>query len=243
MISRKAILIGAPSVPKFLQGVLHDLEDMKDFLCSDAGGAWRENEIVTLIDQPGHVVMEHVRAAKDVDYVFILCAGHGEHHSSGTDSSTVICLTETEDLAIDLINPRNKRHFVVVDVCRDLVPVQEISKAVLKAAMESYSAEDKFDYRTAFDSAVMDCPEGRIVAYSCSVDQSAGETNRGGMFTQSLIASHEYFSPNSGSHGLVTVEQAFEWAKNNTYEKNAPQMPVLEAGRRRVFYPFAIVRA
>lgn len=37
MLSRKAILIGAPSVETYLPGVVQDIKDMKAFLCSPMG--------------------------------------------------------------------------------------------------------------------------------------------------------------------------------------------------------------
>ena len=239
MVSRKAILIGAPSVETYLPGVVQDIKDMKEFLCSPVGGDWREDEIVTLIDQSKATVMKHLNSCSDVDYVFILCAGHGEHQILGTNGSTVIYLTEEETLSIDSINSRGKRQFVIADVCRHEREIA-ISKTLLKAAMESYSAEDKFDYRAAFDAAVMKCSEGRIVAYSCSLNQSAGEDEKGGAFTQALIASPNHYLP-SGLHGIVNVKQAFDWAHAQLVEKSSAQTPVFNAGRRLDYYPFAVI--
>ena len=239
MLSRKAILIGAPSVETYLPGVVQDIKDMKAFLCSPIGGAWRENEIITLVDQSKATVTKHLNSCADVDYVFILCAGHGEHQVLGTNGSTVIYLTEEDTLSIDSINTRGKRQFVIADVCRHERKIT-ISESLLKAAMESYSAEDKFDYRAAFDSAVMSCSEGRIVAYSCSVNQSAGEDEKGGAFTQALIASPNAYLPER-SHGIVNVKQAFDWAYGQLTKKSSAQTPVFNAGRRLDYYPFAVI--
>lgn len=242
MITRKAILIGAPSVESFLPGVVTDVKSMKNFLMSTTGGAWKENEITTLIDRPSKVVMQHIESAKDSDYVFIMCAGHGQHEVRGSLDETAIFLTENETLSINKINPKNKRHFVLVDVCRNVTQMLDSTETLLKGAMESYSSADKFNYREAFDAAIMKCSEGRIVAYSCDINQSAGEDSSGGLFTQSLISSSDAFLPTNGaSHGIINIKQAFERAKEKTYERGAPQSAVLNAGRRLDFYPFAII--
>lgn len=240
MLSRKAILIGAPSVEQYLPGVIQDIKDMKAFLLSPTGGAWREDEIVTLVDQSKGTVTKHLNSCAEIDYAFILCAGHGEHQVLGTNGSTVIYLTEEDTLSIDSINSRAKRQLVIADVCRHERKIA-IPESLLKAAMESYSAEDIFDYRAAFDFAVMNCSEGRIVAYSCSVNQSAGEDEKGGAFTQALLASPNNFLPN-GSHGIVNVKQAFDWAYRQLTNNSSSQTPVFNAGRRLDYYPFAVIK-
>lgn len=241
-ISRKAILIGAPSVKPELPGVIEDTKDIRSFLLSDHGGAWRSNEIITLLDPSPTDVFRQLELAKDADYVFITCSGHGEHLVGNGLDETVMYLTEKDKISISSINPRNKRHLVVVDVCRKLVLVhKDESRAMLKAAFES-ARSLAVDHRKIFDDYVMANPEGRIVAYSCGINQTAGDDGTGGVFTQELLKAPSKFSPtNNNLYGIVKIDQAFEQAKEMTYKKNAPQTPVFNAGRRMMFFPFAIV--
>ncbi|MEE7626931.1 caspase family protein [Methylobacter sp. Wu8] len=242
-ITRKAILIGAPSVKPELPGVNIDVNDIKYFLLSDKGGAWKSSEIITMIDPSPASVDYQISLASNTDYVFITCSGHGEHQVGKSLDETVMYLNERDTISINSINPKNKRHLIIVDVCRHLVKVEKY--AALSAAMESAtmdSARSQIDYRKVFDDAVMNTSEGRVVAYSCDINQAAGDDGNGGVFTQALLSSVHRFNPTgNNSYGIVNIKQAFDVAKDKTYSTNAPQTPVFNAGRRRDFFPFAIV--
>lgn len=243
-ITRKAILIGSPNVKPMLPGVTQDLKDIKSFLLSNQGGAWQSSEIVTLLDPSPELVKSHLELSKNIDYVFLTCSGHGEHRFGKSLDETVIYLTDKDVMSINSINPGNKRHFVVVDVCRNLVVITEAIKKSfgLEAAVALDSARSSINYRKVFDDAVIDTSEGRVVAYSCDVNQSAGDDGNGGVFTQALLAAPSRFSPKGNyGYGVVNISQAFDFAKNETNRKNSPQSPVFNAGRRQDFFPFAIV--
>ena len=242
MATRQAILIGAAKVKPELPGVIVDIKDIKNFLLSNLGGAWKETEIVTLIDQPTADINKALDIAKYKDYVFITCSGHGEHQIGKGLDETVMYLNEKETMSISSINPKNKRHFVVVDVCRHIVKIEkETRRAVMDAFMES-AKKSFIDYRKIFDDAIMANSEGRIVGYSCDINQSAGDDGSGGVFTQELLNAPRNFTPSNNSpYGIVRIDKAFERAKEMTYKKNAPQSPVFNAGRRQDYFPFAIV--
>lgn len=241
-LTRQAILIGAPSVTPELPGVRQDINDFKNFLLSNKGGAWKPTEITTLIDQSPFVVKAHINSAQSADYAFILCAGHGEHRVGRNLDETVMYLNEKETISINEVNPKNKRHLVIVDTCRVLVKVTKLAmeeRAI--AALTLDFAEAYVDYRQVFDDAILTTSEGRIVAYSCDINQAAGDDGSGGIFTQALLGSATMFKPTGNSnYGIVNISQAFDVAKDITYKKNAPQSPVFNAGRRRDFFPFCI---
>ncbi|PNH99248.1 caspase family protein [Vibrio diazotrophicus] len=244
-MKRKAILIGSPNVKPELPGVDIDLRDMSEYLQSNTGGAWKKDEITVLRNPSKLTVDVQLLLSRDADYVFILCAGHGEHHIGANLSESVIYLQENEKMKITDINPKNKRHLVVVDACRGIVRINEdLQKMALNAKSESmmFGSVSNVDFRAEFDNAVMAAPEGRIVMYSCDIDQTAGDHGEGGVFTQSLLRSPAYFN-NANSYGCTVVDcnESFNIAKTVTYKQNAPQSPVLDAGRRMKFYPFSIV--
>lgn len=238
-IKRQAILIGSPSVHPKLPGVKRDMEALKSYLMSDAGGQWKSDEIVELTDPGPSVLKVHMALAKTYDYVFISCSGHGEHQVSGSLDETVMYLTNDITIPISEINPGNKRHFVLVDVCRNLVDKKPEQHTSIKAAMEELVENQRIDYRKLFDDAVMSCPEGRIVAYSCGINQSAGDDGTGGVFTKEFIRSPIYFDRKSSR--IMDIKEAFDIAREKTFIKNKPQNPELNAGRRMNFYPFAIL--
>ncbi len=234
-ITRQAILIGAPSVKPELPGVMVDIRDIKNFLMSNQGGAWREDEIIILVDQPLSIVRRQLACASSKDYVFITCSGHGEHRIGQRTEETVMWLNEREAISINEVNPQNKRHLVVADVCRKLKVMPKASTEKLSIFSESRALSNVINYREIFNNAVMSNPEGRIVLYSCNKNQIAGDDGTGGVFTQELLS-----SPSSFGMGIVDINQAFGVAKVKTYQRNAPQDAVMDAGRRRDFLPFAI---
>ena len=240
-ITRQAILIGAPSVKPELPGVIADINDIKRFLLSNKGGRWLPSEIVVLIDPSSAAVYKQIKAAENKDYVFITCSGHGEHRVGRGLNETVMYVKEEDTISIDRINPRNKRHLVIVDVCRNLVDIRKKDTVfTMDSTMES--ASNQFiDHRKIFNNAVMENPEGRIVVYSCDLNQSAGDDGTGGVFTQELLSAPRFLSSASSDVEVVDISRAFERARQMTYEKNAPQRAVFNAGRRMHFYPFAIV--
>ncbi len=242
-ITRKAILIGAPGVTPALPGVVTDINDIRNFLLSDCGGAWRPNEIITIIDQNSTEIYRQLEMTSNIDYILITCSGHGEHVRGKGIDETLMYLSEKEKISISSINPKNKRHLVIADICRNLVLIHKDEMREMKKAAVCESAKKAhIDYRKIFDDCVMSNPEGRIVAYSCSIDQSAGDDGTGGVFTQELLKAPSNFShSNSCGYGIVKIDKAFERAKDMTYKRNAPQLPVFNAGRRMHFYPFAII--
>lgn len=241
-IKRQAILIGAPSVNPELPGVRKDIDDFKNFLLSDKGGAWKLHEITTLIDQSHFVVKSHIDLAQSADYAFILCAGHGEHRVGRNIDETVMYLNEKDTISINEVNPKNRRHLVIVDTCRVLVKIKELAmEALAKSELRMDFSEAYIDYRKVFDDAILNTSEGRIVAYSCDINQAAGDDGSGGVFTQALLSTANRFKPAGyGKYDIVNISQAFDVAKEITYAKNAPQSPVFNAGRRRDYFPFCI---
>lgn len=242
---RKAILIGSPNVAPKLPGVDVDLRDLQEFLYSSEGGAWEQHEMEVLRDPSKITVLKSLEKAQMADYVFIVCSGHGEHNVGYGLDETAMWLNEKEKIYIREINPKNKRHLVIVDVCRNIVkvPIFE-SFAMAEQRTLHKSASDRSYARRLFDNAIIASSEGRIVAYSCDKNQSAGDDGEGGIFTQSLLKSPFEISKIRKQRGqysqTVDINESFELAKAKTYRLNAPQSPVLNAGRRREFFPFGV---
>ena len=240
-MTRKALLIGSPNGPDpELPGVDVDLRSIREFLLSARGGAWYGHEITLLRNPNKASVNTELERSRSADYVFITCSGHGEHHVYNNFDDTILCLNKTEEMYISEINPRNKRHLVVVDACRKIVKIVLLEKSLLAAkAYEFYeSPEDLARARTLFDNAVASSTEGRIALYSCQKNQAAGDDGNGGVFTQSLLIAGKELKKKPT--GIVDINEAFEYAKDMTYRLNAPQSPTINAGRRRDYFPFSV---
>jgi len=240
-MTRRALLIGSPNGPDpQLPGVDIDLRDIQAFLLSARGGAWYTHEITVLRNPSKAAVSSELERSKNIDYVFVTCSGHGEHHVYNNFDDTVLCLNKTEEMYISEINPRNKRHLVVVDACRKVVKIALMEQRLVAAKAYEFfeSAEDRARARTLFDNAVVSSTEGRIVVYSCEKNQSAGDDGKGGVFTQSLLIAGKEMRKKPT--GVVDINEAFAYAKDITYKLNAPQTPTINAGRRRDYFPFSV---
>jgi hypothetical protein len=241
-IARKALLIASPSVAPALPGTLADVRNFRGFLTSLHGGAWDEREIVTLVDPSRSQLLSRLREMRDADYAFITFGGHGYHLQNGSQSDTKICLTESDSCLVYEVNPGNKRHFVAVDSCRGIVEKEFFEERF--NALENFSARARIDrefVRDAFDKAVMAAEEGRVVAYSCGINQDAGDNSRlGGVFSNALTSEAMRWSMSASGNAVLSVTAAFESAKTVTLRRNSPQRPELEAGRRLRSFPFAI---
>jgi len=178
-----------------------------------------------------------------VDYAFVSFSGHGEHVAGGQLSETRVCLTSTEDCPVDAINPRNRRHFAVVDTCRTLVVIQDLVEVQSRmcALANAKTFMSRAAVRAKFDEAVQAAEEGRVVVYSCKINQSAGDPpGLGGIFTSALIGEAGRMAIAATPGQVLSIPEVFAAAAAVTTRKNYPQQPELDEGRRRRSFPFAI---
>jgi hypothetical protein len=249
-MTRKAIIIAAhDTVYGPLPGALADTELYKEFLISPFGGAWTDSEVQVLLTPSLSKVQGALDAAQYTDYVFIAFSGHGEHVVGKSLNETRVCLNNSEDMSIIDLNPRSRRHIVVIDACRKVRTITETIEKMARAMFASESLlPDSQKCRELFDSAINDAEEGRIVIYSCQENQSAGEDSKGGVFTRALVQAGESWSVGThrsqfgrGTRAVLGLDIAFEKAKTETYRVNAPQSPTWTPGRRMRHFPFAVV--
>jgi hypothetical protein len=241
-LTRKAILISSSNTCYgHLPGADQDVARFSDFLLSDFGGAWEAEEIGILFTPSRGELEPRLEEASAADYVFISFAGHGQHVVGGSLNDTRIILNDSEEMFVHELNPRNRRHLVVVDACRTLVEIEPVAKLGSLAEAVCYPTTNRLACRERFDAAVAQAEEGRVVAYSCGVNQSAGESVGGGFFSRFLVEGAEQACIRSRERGVLFVREAFSIAQTETLRKNSPQRPVLEAGRRIRHFPFAVV--
>jgi len=139
MPTRRALLVASPDAHDLLPGARQDVSNYEDFLRSTEGGAWEHGEITKLFNPTKKNLFDAVSALSGYDYVFITFSGHGTHHVGKDLSESSVELNKYESCYVYEINPRNKRHLVVVDSCRAVVSITEElikrSLTALNAAM------------------------------------------------------------------------------------------------------------
>jgi len=242
---RAAILIGAPALAghDYLKGVDSDMKALETFLLSSNGGAWKPTEIIKL-KNPNRATILGILAQleKSVDYLFCAFGGHGHHPV--THDQTSLCINDKEEIKVSELFPAIARQTLVIDACRHLTrEILELSRKTA-ALMEARAAPSTYhaSCRALFDTAIAKAEKGRIVAYSCSTDESADD----GLFTPALVAtSEEWALENGPNHGqtatkVLSIADSFKLAEQATLRKNKLQNPEFVPGRRLGYFPFAV---
>ncbi len=110
-MTRYAILIGAADLS---EGMQKSLVDFKDFLTSDAGGSWREDEIMLTgpLDWPLVQLLQSRLSAYDFVLVYQCRLSHDEADSDWSGKLRSV----TED----------RRGVFISDVCDEVVGMEEL---------------------------------------------------------------------------------------------------------------------
>lgn len=248
-MKRRAILIEAANLKGQtpLPGAEVDLKNYQRYLCSIEGGNWYQSEIVALSKPLKRTVLEQIRAAeREADYLFLAFSGHGYTKKANpyafpqptVNQMTMLCINDSEEMSLAEINPSIK-NFVVADSCRTIELVQKsmITEA-LQASYRFSNAEQSA--RTLFDNAVTNADAGQIIAYSCGINESAGEDkNRGGYFSAAMMEAG-IDQASQGVQRAISASDVFAQAKLIVKRQAAQQNPEYSPGRRIRHFPFAV---
>lgn len=180
-ITRKAILIGSPGpFNNFLKGVKQDLANMRRFLQSDKGGAWRPNEIKELSNPTYHQVMDVVSDANQ-DYVVVYFSGHG--FTDQVTNGRMIALKDCSISDLNLLN-RSPRQLVIVDACRSYIAPG------LSGTPDFGDMVDHFDggsVHDLFNEYIAHSPAGKLIVHATQPGKYSYDSLKGGAFSQALL--------------------------------------------------------
>lgn len=242
-MKRVAILIGT-SASQYgnLDGVEPDLNRYSEFLKSPYGGAWTTGEIIQL-HNPSRLDLALAMAMNgNVDYSLITFSGHGGHDS---DSGTMVVVSNDYEPNVSTLQTKARRQLLVIDACRSLTELAE--KPALLERIEkvaSFAPAYTQSCRDLYDKQISKAEEGRSILYSCSVNQSAGESSLGGHFTRNLVQCAIGWARVAGrpytATDVLDVPTAFNSTAKFVNSKHYPQQPAMENGRRRVSFPLAV---
>ena len=270
MTKRFAIIIESGNVAgqNDLPGARKDAENWEAFLKSNAGGAWRDDEICVL-HKPNVVDVSTLKTFHEDGYIFLVFSGHGEEvfDRSTRQCSTRICLNEKE-LSVDARTLAPSRFGTAVfDCCRgmenavgNVILMNEFSRGGrgtvafmtlgAKEAFEHSTTSSKKWYqatkegcRNAFISglaAKRDNPT--ICMYSCGINEGAGEDpDAGGFYTTLLIrGAEDWFEAQKKTcvYGIYSTKDAHDYAVEAIRARNLPQHPEYTPFDQN--YPFAV---
>lgn len=180
-ITRKAILIGCagPSA-NFLRGVKKDIANVSRFLRSNKGGAWLENEIITLADPTAANALSIVESTF-ADYVLVYFSGHG--FTDDRNNSRMLSLRNGNIPDWFLLNA-SPRQIIIIDACRNF------SAPGLGGAPEFGDQVDHFEGVSTyelFSEYISNSPAGKLIIHATQPGEYSYDSPSGGLFTQALL--------------------------------------------------------
>lgn len=233
-MKRKALIIGAPD--SAIPGVKADMKNYYAYLTSRTGGLWRADEIDVLENPSRKLTLEKVSMLRYVDYSFVLFGGHGSYSTS--DRATKLVVGGREQVFDHELMYGAERRTVIIDACRN-IPTPSAVRTLRKIAMDSMAFASAIDPRKVFDAAVMLCPPSLTAIHSCSIDESAGDNERGGTYSRALLdAAYEW---NGSASSVLTIDDAHTKAAEWTLrERGGSQHAQCTSGRGTQKFPFAV---
>lgn len=245
-MKRKAILIAGDDVENPInpyspsQGVKNDISAWKNFLMSDLGGSWRNDEIMELSSTTSDAVKAAIYLAKNSDYSLIAFSGHGylKKNKWGLNE-TMMVLGRNQEIAERELNTGSPWCMAIMDCCRNY-PTRETSE--MNFAKEAQTESLRVNTRQLYENEIRKCETGFVTVYSADVGQSAADVMS---FTRFLIETADEridFCPN----GVLNIRDAVYHTapKMQPIQAEDGQIkqwnPVYNGGRRRSHFPFAV---
>jgi hypothetical protein len=210
-MKRKALLIGNSNG---LPGVKLDISNFTTFLKQYVGGQWYDSEIVIKMNPLKTDLIATISSLKSErnDFMFVVFSGHGAYKKG-----TVLEINAREEIInesdLKFIAPRQ---ISIFDCCRNLVSATE--KRLWKRSIEMFDSATS-NIRAKYDTRIMQAIEQQVSLYACSVNESALDTERGGLYINNLLKAAGNI--NSTEYKLVGIahEEAKETTKKDAWNK------------------------
>lgn len=199
-MKRKALLIGNSNG---LQGVKLDIRHFTEFLKHDVGGQWYDSEIEVKMNPSKKDLLAAIQQFKSVkyDFFYVLFSGHGAY-----EKSTILEINGNDEYVYesDLKNIAT-RQISIFDCCR-----QRISDSLNEGLVKSFrnSLSGMANIRAKYKSRIMQAIEQQVSLYACSVNESALDTEKGGLYIQNLLKAATNISSEYKLVGVAHEEAA-----------------------------------
>lgn len=217
-MKRIALLIGNSNG---LPGVKKDIAHWIQFLESDQGGQWTDDEIIISMNPAKYsllLTINRIKASRP-DFAIVVFSGHGAYQKN-----TILEINENEEVINedDLIGIAS-RQISVFDCCRNIL-IENLSESHKSMRMFSDGGSFKRNIRPYYDARIMSAIEQQIRLYACSVNESALDTGDGGLYTTNLLKCSSYI-PNSYKLVGIAHEEAREHTVRDAILRKHTQNP------------------
>ena len=231
---------GERDAENYCKGVNQDVTRYQRFFTSIQGGAWKTDEIKTLIRPEPREVDLALSELKSADYSMVIFCGHGYSRKNET---TMVELYKDCDYDPNNFKQGAERHTVILDCCR------AVYEPVTESVLNHYELRASSDHspalqhaRAVFDDAVRRCPPGFAVLYACSLGETAGDNEEtGGVYSHALRSAALQLSETlSGSETASVVRVHNDAAQAVRHETGDHQNPTITKPRSEPYFPFCV---
>jgi len=190
-MKRRALLIGSPGIHR-TKGYLgdmteKDLNKIKNYLMSNNGGCWYENEILIIDTNKIDDVKKYIEIVRNENNDFVFCAFSGHGWYDGNNFTRVFEIGK-DSLYESEFRQLSSKQLMVSDSCAEIY-IEKVSHENFK--LESSILIDSADtknYREIYENKISECKPQEINLYSSSINElSHTDDNLGGYFIHYLF--------------------------------------------------------
>lgn len=240
-MKRRALIIYCNNTESgSLNGPIADNLNLRNHLTSYLGGHWFESEILSLNNPSIELVVAAVNNfLNNADYTFTVFSGHG---FMNTDVNNLQYLELSNgDLSILKLKTNARRQTMIIDACRGFYsPSQQTLVKGLRGFSEAFIG-DPMSTRTLFETGVLSAEEGITVLYAAYQNQSAGDSDKGGLYTYSLLKACKNWEERDRNFNFLNLKDAH--TAGTLYMHNnfiTSQQPTMNEEKRMRYFPLAV---
>lgn len=238
-MTRRALIIYCTDTNSgHLNGPSYDNTNFRDYLTSNLGGNWRDNEILSLSNPSSQQVISAVTEFLNVaDYTFTVFTGHG--YLNTNDNNRQYLELSNTDISILSLKTKAQRQSLIIDACRGYYTP---ARAITKGFADLYeNFTDQSSTRQLFDNAVSRAESGWTILYAASKNQTALDTGNGGAYLLSLLETAKSWEKNDNNNNVLTLNTLHNIAKIYLHTNfETIQDPSLNTEKRQIYFPFAV---
>lgn len=235
-VFRKALLIGCPGKDRhFLSAVEFDLLNMKNFLLSNRGGRWFNNEIEVLDNPTCNTLFSKIKKAIS-DYTFIYFSGHGWTHKDGR---RMVNLQDDALCDLEFLN-ESPRQLTIIDACRK-IPSHAIS-GIPETEPRFYRADGYYPARELYNSYILNSPVGKTIIHSTNHDTFSYAAPTGSQFTDALIKMAKLVK--TSNYYPVSIPEILSLTTSELEKREETQRPTIayEEGQMNIPFSFGFIQ-
>lgn len=238
-MNRLSLLIGATHGD--LEMVADDIAKMSIYLKSIPGGAWNDDEIIELVDEPYSTVQRSLLTIKKnkPDFLLTYWSGHGGY--SRNREELVLELTENKSLYESDLLGLSQKQLLIFDTCSPI-----IEDAGLESSFESFShratasVSDRAKARKYYEELVA-ASGGVQIAYSCNItENSTADDFLGSIYTSEIIKQSKVWYARQAVKGYLTIKEVTRLAENICARYSQHPKMVGPKVDKHLYYPFAL---